>query len=50
MEAINMIGAVIYNGSNTMVIDLPTESLNLESRISLVSQLVPCPIDVAFAR
>ena len=27
-----MIGAVICNGSNTMVIDLPTESLNLESK------------------
>ena len=28
-----MIGAVICNGSNTMVIDLPTESLNLESKL-----------------
>ena len=28
-----MIGAVIYNGSNTMVADLPAPSLDLENKL-----------------
>lgn len=36
-----MIGAVICNGSNTMVIDLPTESLNLESKLLSIGIIEP---------
>ena len=36
-----MIGAVLYNGSNTMVIDLPTESMNLESKLLSIGIIEP---------
>ena len=36
-----MLGAVIYNGSNTAVIDLPAPSLDLESKLHSIDILKP---------